>query len=120
MPSKPRLDVAHIRALAKSRVAESSLRAVADEIGMSKSGLDAFTQGRDPYSKTRIKLAAWFMRQSRPGGGSLPREEVDAAIAVLEWYISAPANNAVRERRIREVASRLFSGEEKRRPGKAR
>ena len=111
MPSKPRFDTAGLRKLVRQRVDESSLRFVADEIGVSKSGLDSFLKGREPYSRTRAKLAAWSVRQRHPGIGAIPREEVEAAIAVLERYVQSVGSKAGRERRVREVAARLTRAE---------
>ena len=68
-------------------VDQTSLRAIADEIGVSKSGLYSFLQGREPYAKTRIKLSAWFMRQKHPDGGTpISAADVDAAIAHINRY----------------------------------
>jgi hypothetical protein len=109
MPAKPRFDTAAVRRLVRQRVDQASLRAVADEIGVSKSGLDSFLQGREPYAKTRIKLSAWFMRQKHPDGGApISAAEVDAAIALLERYMQSVGTDAVREKRVREVTERLF------------
>lgn len=112
MPGKPRLDVGAIRALAETRIKESSLRSVADEIGVSKSGLDSFIRGRDPYAKTRIKLAAWFMRQSRPDSASVARDELEGALAILERYMDSAPTPAAKRRRVREVETRLFPNED--------
>jgi hypothetical protein len=113
MPGKVRFDAAGIRKLVREAVARSSLRAVADEIGVSKSGLDSFLKGREPYSRTRVKLAAWQLRRSQPDHGTVRREDVDAAIALLEVYIQSVGTAAVRRKRVREVADRLFSSEER-------
>jgi hypothetical protein len=109
MPSKPYFDTDAVRRLAAARVDESSLRAVADEIGLSKSGLDHFLKGREPYAKTRVKLAAWLMRQKHPTSDSIRAGEVDAAIALLDRYMNSVGTDTVRDRRVREVADRLFS-----------
>src|SRR5689334_21637486 len=104
MPAKPRFDTAAIRRLVRQRVDQTSLRAVADEIGVSKSGLVSFLQGREPYYKTRLKLTAWFMRQRHPDGGMpVTAADVDAAIALLERYMQSVGTDAVRVTRVREV-----------------
>jgi hypothetical protein len=108
MPSKPRFDTSVARRLAARRVDESSLRAVAAEIGLSKSGLDHFLKGREPYAKTRVKLAAWLMRQAHPTAESIRAGDVDAAIALLDRYMNAVGSDGAREQRVREVADRLF------------
>src|SRR3954465_14732978 len=107
MPSEVRFDVAAARKLAQQRVNETSLRAVADEIGLSKSGLDDFLRGRRPYSATRAKLAAWLTRHHHPDAASIRPEAVDAAIALLERYIHSVGSDSVREKRVREVEAKL-------------
>jgi hypothetical protein len=111
MPGKPRFDTTALRRLVRQRVDQSSLRAVADEIGVSKSGLDSFLRGREPYSKTRLKFTAWYMRQKHPDGGAISRAEIDAAMALIERYLDAVGTDSVREKRVREVADRLFRSE---------
>lgn len=111
MPSKPAFDVAAIRKLVRKRVDETSLRSVADEIGVSKSGLDSFLKGREPYSRTRTRLNAWYLRERNAPGGVTPAD-VDAAIAVLERYMSSASADAARRRRVREVTERLFKAGE--------
>src|SRR5438045_3005658 len=108
MPSEIRFDVATARKLAQHRVNETSLRAVADEIGLSKSGLDHFLKGRQPYSRTRAKLAAWVTRNRHPDASSIRPEAVDAAIALLERYIHSVGSASVRDKRVREVTAKLF------------
>ena len=113
MPAKVRFEMAAVRRLVRQRVDQTSLRAVADEIGVSKSGLDSFLQGREPYSKTRLKLTAWYMRQRHPDGGTpILASEVDAAIALLERYMKSVGTDAVRQKRVREVTERLFQAGE--------
>src|SRR5947199_7662880 len=108
MPSEVRFDVAAARKLAQQRVDETSLRAVAEDIGLSKSGLDDFLRGRRPYSTTRAKLAAWMVRNRHPDAASIKSDSVDAAIALLERYIHSVGSDSVREKRVREVTAKLF------------
>jgi AcrR family transcriptional regulator len=107
MPGRPRLDIASLRELVRQRVEETSLREVAEETGISKSGIDSFLKGREPYSKTRLKLANWGMRQRHPESRPVPREEVEAALAVIQQYVQAVGSRAVREKRLREVLTRV-------------
>jgi AcrR family transcriptional regulator len=113
MPSEVRFDVSAARKLAQQRVNETSLRAVADEIGLSKSGLDHFLKGRQPYSRTRAQLAAWMMRNRHPDASSIQPEAVDAAIALLERYIHSVGSASVRDKRVREVTAKLFHAPER-------
>jgi hypothetical protein len=108
MPAKVRFAINGVRELARERVEQSSLRAVADEIGMSNSGLYSFLQGGDPYSPVRKKLVAWFMRARYPDAKPIPPAEVDAAAALLAAYIRqiAPAR---RERRLMQISEQIAS-----------
>ncbi len=113
MPSKPAFDLAAIRKLVRKRVDETSLRATADDIGVSKSGLDSFLKGRAPYSRSRTKLNVWYLRE-RNTPGAVTSAEVDAAIAVLERYMDSANADSARRRRVREVTDRLFKAGEPR------
>lgn len=108
MPAKLDFDAPAIRAAVKQQVDRTSLRATADEIGVSKSGLDSFLKGRNPYSRTRTRLLAWWVRNRGPKQASVTPAEVDAAIAILESYMQAVGSDEVRRRRVREVTRRLF------------
>jgi transcriptional regulator with XRE-family HTH domain len=115
VPSKPRLDISSIRELARTHVEASTLREVADQIGLSKSALDEFVKGRHPYSKNLLKLAAWKLRQRDAGDApDIRREDVVAAIALLEQYVGAAGSASVREKRVSEVVKRLARTGERR------
>ncbi|MDB4875601.1 MAG: hypothetical protein JWM41_2047 [Gemmatimonadetes bacterium] len=107
MPARRRSDISGLRELVRQRVDASSLRAIADEIGISKSGLDSFLKGREPYSRTRAKLNEWSARQRHAESRSVPRQDFDAAMAVVDLYVKAAGSEAVRERRVREVVARI-------------
>lgn len=107
MPSKPLFGTDAIRKLAKERVEATSLRAVASEIPMSKSGLDSFLRGRSPYSKTRPKLAAWYLRNRGSAGSPVRPQELDAAIAVIVSFITQDERSDVRRERLRRLVARL-------------
>lgn len=106
MPSKPLFGVEAIRKLVRERVEASSLRAVSAEIPMSKSGLDSFLQGRNPYSATRPKLAAWYIR-NRGQGRPVTEDELEAAMAILAAYVSQDERPEVRQARLSIVSARL-------------
>ncbi|MDB4876955.1 MAG: hypothetical protein JWM41_3401 [Gemmatimonadetes bacterium] len=107
MPGKPRADISSLRELVRQRVEETSLREVAEETGISKSGVDSFLKGREPYSKTRLKLAKWGMRQRHPESRAVPRDEVDAAIAILERWLQSAGSQGAKRLRLRELLERL-------------
>jgi hypothetical protein len=97
-----------IRSAAQQAVAESSLRAVAEEIGMSFSALKEFLDGATirPHRPTAEKLARWYAGRGKRKP-QLSRAEVDAAVAVLLTYIRSAANTATAERRRRALLERL-------------
>lgn len=58
------VSVTVLRDAVRLRVDGSSLRQVADETGLSFSGLRSFMSGTKPHPKTVQKLRTWFERQS--------------------------------------------------------
>jgi hypothetical protein len=106
MPSRPRFDADAVRVLVRERVEATTMRAVADEIGISRGGLESFLDGGRPYSRTRLALAAWQLRQGHPNG-TVTREEMDAAMAIFERFVEAGGTPAIRAKRVREVTERL-------------
>jgi hypothetical protein len=108
MPAKSRLDIEAIRTLATRRVEETSLRAVADEIGMSNSGLYSFLQGGKPYSSVRKRLVSWFMRGRLAESRPIPPAEIDAAASLLAAYIRQTAPSG-RGRRFMKISEQIAS-----------
>jgi hypothetical protein len=114
MPEVTTLSVAAIRELARKRVSVTSLRAVAEEIGVSFSGLRSFLQGREPYPQTVKKLVAWFVlaregkTPARPRKTVIRRAEVDAAVEFLRNYMAADGDERLSERRKRQLHAQLF------------
>lgn len=76
-------------------------------MGISKSGLDSFLKGCDPYTRTGTKLMTWYARERHTAANAIGRDDVDAAIAVLALYISGVGGTSAREGRIREIAAQL-------------
>jgi AcrR family transcriptional regulator len=70
------------RELARLRVAETSLRNVAREIGMSPGGLKGCLDGSDPLRKTLEKLRAWVARVRGLGEAS-PEVAENTILALL-------------------------------------
>lgn len=119
MPGKPFFSVDAIRQLAKDRVEATSLRAVAAEIPMSKSGLDSFLKGRSPYSATQPKLSSWYVRNRGSRKGLVAPEEFEAAIAILGAYVSQDERPEVRQERLRDLIERLRKASTQHTPTKA-
>jgi hypothetical protein len=74
--------VAVARELGRLRVAETSLRKVAGEIGLSPTGLRGFLEGAEPYGKTLEKLRAWVSRV-RGVGDTSPEVAENTILALL-------------------------------------
>ena len=52
------------RGAVRLAIANSTLRAVAREVGMSPSGLQKFLDGTNPYGMTRDRLRVWYFREA--------------------------------------------------------
>jgi hypothetical protein len=85
-----------LRALAAERVAETSLRAVAREIGMSAPGLALFLDGTSPRHATLEKIHAWHLKGAGADGTSL-----EAARTSLHMLASSLPPGEYRVRMIR-------------------
>lgn len=65
MPTRePELSVDVLREAVRLRVAHSSLRLAAREIGISHAALRAFLNGTEPYGKNEGKLREWYGRET--------------------------------------------------------
>lgn len=86
----------------RERVAETSIRSVAEQTGMSATGLWRFIRGTEPYEKTQRRLQRWYVVHQ---AATIPSSEVDetAARAALELL-----TRHVPTRRRRAVAERLL------------
>lgn len=100
----PRPSTELLREAVQRAVGESSLRAVADEIGMSFSALGSFLRAEtSPNRRTLGLLIEWYYGRAR-GLAGIPREEIEFAIALLRTYIwESKKPKAVSERRRREI-----------------
>lgn len=102
-----RLSIGLVREAAAARVEASSLRDVADEVGMSFSGLRSFLAGGSPHAKTRAQLVRWYYARAATSAEP-PREDRETAIALLRVYLRDESKpKTVRERRLRELIERL-------------
>lgn len=78
MPADPpAVPVETLRRAVRERVDASSIRTVADQTGMSATGLWRFLRGTAPYSKTRRRLQHWYVVQQSVA----PPDEVTADVA---------------------------------------
>jgi hypothetical protein len=82
MPSpESTVRVEAIREAVRLAVAETSLRAVARQVGLSPMGLHNFLAGRNPYTATLRKLTLWYAEHGTRHGA--PEHTVHAALEVL-------------------------------------
>lgn len=79
MSGTPRLPVSVLRTAAQRAVDATSLRTVAEAIGMSHPGLSKFLAGGEPRPATVRKLVEWYVRHAAP----LDEDTTEAALALL-------------------------------------
>ena len=70
----PEIDVAQVRRYVQGRADASSVRAVADEIGIGHTSLEKFLDGSSPHAKNRILIVEWYLHehQIRPVREPMP------------------------------------------------
>lgn len=106
MTGTPRFSVDALREAIRKRVAETSLREVAAEIGLpSYSALNRFLHGdtKSPHPRTRQRMAEWYYRRNAAQPG-IQQQDVEFAKAVLHaWTDDRTKAKTVRERRKREI-----------------
>lgn len=94
-----------VREAIRRRVEETTLRAVADEVPMSFSGLRSFLKGGTPQPATRAKLVAWYAHSR--GGKRISKGDIEAALNLIQAYIAEAPTSQLRDRRRRQVMDRL-------------
>ena len=104
MPAERRaIPVEVLRRAVRERVAETSIRSVAGQTGMSATGLWRFLRGTEPYEKTQRRLQRWYVVQQaaapRPDGDAVDEGVARAAIALLTRHIP-PRRRAAHVRRL--------------------
>lgn len=77
-----------IRAFLQSRVDATSLRRVAEEIGMSPMGLSGFLDGRAPFEKTRRKVRGYYFASF--GADTPPGSPGDAHVLLRRLVADLP------------------------------
>jgi len=88
-----------IRQAARRRAKATSIRALADEIGMSYTGCRAFLGGGKPHPETRRRLVAWYSALKAGSALRSSIEDMDLAVDLLVRYIQrAGTPQMVRER----------------------
>jgi hypothetical protein len=102
-----RFGIETIREVVRRRVAETSLRQVADEIPMSFSGLRSFLRGGTPQPATRAKLVSWCVQARTKRRSVLSETDVQTAIELLRAYLYQHPSKAIQARRRAEILGRL-------------
>jgi AcrR family transcriptional regulator len=114
MPSKGTFRLDALLDAVRQAVDETSIRAVAAELGMSPSGLHVLLGGSKPHPRTREKLVEWYIRRRSPTrSGREPdvsEADADAAMMLLRRYIQADGRGALSAKRRRIVAEKLLEG----------
>jgi hypothetical protein len=88
MPSRElAISVEQLRAAAQQRVAETSLRVAAAEIGMEHSGLHKLLQGTSPHPGTIRKLTEWYLKRAAAGETTITSELAHAALGLLVQHL---------------------------------
>jgi DNA-binding phage protein len=87
----------HLRQVTAQRVADTSLRKVAREIGMSATGLSKFLDGNAPYLPTLNRLRNWYLRHAARPAGTLSQEDAYAALGLLVHDLAPDARQGAIE-----------------------
>ena len=72
----------------RNAIDRSSLRAVAQAVGMSPTGLQNFVNGALPRAKTRERIRAWFVHEA--GFGSLPPRDAALLLRRMVGTLRSP------------------------------
>jgi len=85
-----------LREAVRRRVADSTLRQVAAEIGMSFSGLHTFLDGTTPHPGTVRKVAAWHVRAASESGNTVDTALAETALDLLLRHVPPRKRPALR------------------------
>jgi hypothetical protein len=99
MTGEPRRTLSTLRDAVRGRVEATSLRVVADEIGMSFSGLRTFLQGARPNEATRSKVVAWYVSSQQGSKGSITGD-TDVATALVAAFVARASGKAKTRRAV--------------------
>lgn len=93
-----------------ARIEHTSLRAVAAEVGLSKSGLTKFIAGGAPYSKTQRALEHWYVRALSSRDDDVSDADEEVALAVVLQRVPCMKREEARGR-ILQVLTELRADE---------
>lgn len=81
----PDVDIEAVRAHARWRVREKTIRCVASEVGINHSTLHTFLHGRDPGPRIRSDLCEWYFRELDDG------RDAEVALVILSKFMPSAA-----------------------------
>lgn len=100
MPQRSEVSIARLRAAVEARIAETSGRRTAGEIGISPQGLTKFLRGATPHPSTRVKLESWYLQHSYSADVQLAD-----AVSMLARFLPPEARQNAAEEIIACIAS---------------
>lgn len=104
-PSDPVVPIELLLEAARQRIAETSLREAAAEIGMEHSGLNKLlARGHKPRPSTVRKLTTWYLKRAAAGELEIDVEVVQAALAILVKHLSPAAREGASNQLLRLLA----------------
>jgi len=83
MMNRRELPIEAVRELARDRSERSSIRHLADKMGLGHSTLHNFIRGATPHPRIRRTLAEWYVREIGSGGDEYPDVAYASAVQVL-------------------------------------
>jgi transcriptional regulator with XRE-family HTH domain len=82
-PMKPLVfPIEAVRAYSQERAARTTLREVAEQVGVGASTLHNFLRGSNPHPRIRLKLAAWYADSLPEGNGTMAARNAISALLV--------------------------------------
>jgi hypothetical protein len=87
LPSAEGIPIDQLRRALRQRIAETSFRVAAREVGMSASGLHTFLAGTSPHYSTVRKVTAWYVREAHRAPDALGLDALHAAIGLLVQHL---------------------------------
>jgi hypothetical protein len=83
MINRRELPIEAVRELARDRSERSSIRHLADQMGVKHSTLHNFLKGAIPHPRVRRMLGEWYVRELGSGGDDYPDAAYASAVRVL-------------------------------------
>ena len=87
LPRPESVPLEQLRRALQQRIAETSFRIAAREVGMSPSGLHTFLGGTSPHYSTVRKITAWYVREAYRGPDAASMEALQAALGLLTQHL---------------------------------